>query len=1034
MQSARPARAPSRPIPAILQERARRLTGRAWVLGRVFEWLQAGSERYFLLTGAPGSGKSIIAAWLAAPPGQGVAGDQLDAVRAGWAAVHFCMVRGRNGSIDPRRFARLLATQLADRYDEFALAAMRNVAPQYNIRLDVRENWGKVVGVQAQTLFITGANAADVFSLAVSEPLRVLLEDRPQERIPILVDGLDEALTPVVPNILGLLSGHSDLPDNVRLLLTSRNERRVVDQFTMRPGEFRRLDLSARQEAVNNDGDIRAHVVRRIAESPGAGQLAGAGAVGAAADAMARQARGNFLYVDMLLDEVTAGRRQLADLAGLPSGLYDLYRSYLDRLMPDMEQYGRSDLWLNHYKPLLGSLSVAVSDVTAAQLARWLGWDRGEVIVRLDDLQQLVTFDPTEGFYQLYHGSMADFLAAEVERDTDGRPNRYYVSPEHQHERIVSRYLDRDRADDWSDCDLYGLRYLPRHLQLWIGLAEGDEQRRRRAARLYELVLSSGFRSSQQARLGDLQATAAGFRIALEVAQSLDDIEACRRILNELASSPNLELRGLTVEGLVKLHQQAPVYVLEEIGRLLASESPEAWSIGLKAAYLIGPAARAVFRWIALEGSTPLQQAAVYALYLRWSPEPGNFAAELMDDLAEQVSLAAPRRTRRILEFLADLSITVYTNHCDEPSVVERTSHLWHRVLKHRLHLDVLNRPVLDRLTAHGLSRMFARRILDGLLKSELQDPARFFEASAEEKALFRRMIPFVDPAVGVMDHHDDLAALLRSDITPFRILATTVIAVQACDHFDQMEPVLRELFPTLGSPGRLWLLLAFAVLLRETPDAWVPLLEDLTGTFMTEDWEDADVADLLAIFNAVLLPLGLAYGKRDGLLPCFEDRLRDGLARGDLGLVRRCIEGLGPVAFYHPQAVFRALRNAGVRLNDPCWEQSLVASLAAVRILHIDQVDGFLERGDAAHLIPEVSARSEVELVRRYIAWIGGHTNVVNQALHYPRMRYGLLVPFLTTLADSADPKEFMMRFSPGPLSMIRDVDYELIRWTLPT
>ncbi len=158
-------------------------------------------------------------------------------------------------------------------------------------------------------------------------------------------------------------------------------------------------------------------------------------------------------------------------------------------------------------------------------------------------------------------------------------------------------------------------------------------------------------------------------------------------------------------------------------------------------------------------------------------------------------------------------------------------------------------------------------------------------------------MVPFVDPTVHVTDRQDDLAALLRSDIVTFRILAAIVIAVQACDHFDQMEPVLRGMFATLDSPSRLWLLLAFTVLLRETPDAWVALLEDLMATFMAENWEDlsGSVTGLPANFNPILLPLGLAYGKRDGLLPCFEDRLRDGLARGDLRLVCRCIEGLDP-------------------------------------------------------------------------------------------------------------------------------------------
>jgi hypothetical protein len=58
-------------VPASLQERAQGIVGRQWVVDRVLEWLQHGSERYFLLTGAPGTGKSTIAAWLAMPSPDG---------------------------------------------------------------------------------------------------------------------------------------------------------------------------------------------------------------------------------------------------------------------------------------------------------------------------------------------------------------------------------------------------------------------------------------------------------------------------------------------------------------------------------------------------------------------------------------------------------------------------------------------------------------------------------------------------------------------------------------------------------------------------------------------------------------------------------------------------------------------------------------------------------------------------------------------------------------------------------------------------
>ena len=52
-------------IPAVIGQKATGLVGRVWALRQVAEWLDSGSERLFLLTGEPGAGKSVLAAWLA---------------------------------------------------------------------------------------------------------------------------------------------------------------------------------------------------------------------------------------------------------------------------------------------------------------------------------------------------------------------------------------------------------------------------------------------------------------------------------------------------------------------------------------------------------------------------------------------------------------------------------------------------------------------------------------------------------------------------------------------------------------------------------------------------------------------------------------------------------------------------------------------------------------------------------------------------------------------------------------------------------
>ena len=530
------------------------------------------------------------------------------------------MMRGAGGSVDPRRFTQLVANQLANRYDEFALAMAPSIGPQYNIRLEVRENWGQAIGVQIQNLFVTGAAVTDVFATAISEPLRAVARNRPGVRIAILVDGLDEALITTVPNIVSLLAGEGDLPDGVRLLLTSRNERRVVDRFLGRDEGCRRLDLSAAGQAADNGRDLRRYIVNRDA-------------AGATADQIVLRSAGNFLYATMLLVNVAAGRRMLTDLDGLPTGLYSLYRAYLARLMPDIEQYGRSGVWLEDYRPLLGSLSVAVAPVPVAVLAAWLGQERGDVIARLDDLQQVVRFDRESDGYQLYHASMDDFLAAE--HTEDGGANLFYVSPSHQHERIVAYYLDRAARDGWADCDAYGL-------------ARPAAARRRLARAAVRADDHAGFR---RGATGPVRKRAGDGRWSPHRARSRADARRPRR------GGPTTRTpRRIAPTGVARVVCRGPGSAASEgarvrhswIRRLLSAPSADAWRVGLKAAYTIGPAAQGIFRWIALKGSPRLRQSAgISRATCAGARRPATSPASAMDDLSpEQVPHDPPRCAR----------------------------------------------------------------------------------------------------------------------------------------------------------------------------------------------------------------------------------------------------------------------------------------------------------------------------------------------------------------------------------------------------
>jgi hypothetical protein len=73
-------------------------------------------------------------------------------------------------------------------------------------------------------------------------------------------------------------------------------------------------------------------------------------------------------------------------------------------------------------QPLLGCLSVAVSAVPLSLLPKWLRRPEGEVQVLLNDLLQVIEYDPREeGGYLRYHRSMAEFLASKTYEE-EGAP------------------------------------------------------------------------------------------------------------------------------------------------------------------------------------------------------------------------------------------------------------------------------------------------------------------------------------------------------------------------------------------------------------------------------------------------------------------------------------------------------------------------------------------------------------------------------------------------------------------------------------
>src|SRR5438046_619326 len=101
-------------LPRRIADHIDQFTGRAWLLPPILKWWDRSDAPLFLLTGDPGTGKSMITAWFAGfgpQPADAGARAGLARIRAAHKAVHFCQANTRNSS--PRAFAESVADQLA---------------------------------------------------------------------------------------------------------------------------------------------------------------------------------------------------------------------------------------------------------------------------------------------------------------------------------------------------------------------------------------------------------------------------------------------------------------------------------------------------------------------------------------------------------------------------------------------------------------------------------------------------------------------------------------------------------------------------------------------------------------------------------------------------------------------------------------------------------------------------------------------------------------------------------------------------------
>ncbi len=202
---------------------------------------------------------------------------------------------------------------------------------------------------------------------------------------------------------------------------------------------------------------------------------------------------------------------------------------------------------------------------------------------------------------------------------------------------------------------------------------------------------------------------------------------------------------------------------------------------------------------------------------------------------------------------------------------------------------------------------------------------------------------------------------------------------------------------------------------------------------------EHPDVAygrtGLLKAFDILLVPLGLAYGKRGGGMPLFGELLAKEISSGKHERGARLVAGLGPVGFYYPQAVLAVLQpHLKMLVTQTASREALVMTLATVRTLHFDLVDAFIvQAGLDESFRRQVAVATDVALIKRFMFTLGYFNNAVHLCLFYPRMRRGLTVFPLERLVDTGSASEFIAEYAAQGIRMAREANFRLLEWTRP-
>ena len=528
--------------------------------------------------------------------------------------------------------------------------------------------------------------------------------------------------------------------------------------------------------------------------------------------------------------------------------------------------------------------------------------------------------------------------------------------------------------------------------------------------------------------------------------QAADD-----EVFVRLAASDRSEVRELVVSAVAELAAFDDTRVHSVVTALLSAENDSSRLTALRAAYRSTLANSDLvfdeeFIAIARGADDELRQILHDTLYLIWRRDPDYTIGVLRTLVAQLERGQMVRRfwelpeTRRLLELVAQIAITLYTTN-PTLDLGRAIGDLGYELIVERLKVvGLMSNSLVQGVMFPVVDRRFSELIYRGFLVDDPEAIDRVFQLDAAAKDDIRAGIRLLDPDQPVASETEALHRMFAAADSDFSsLLAAQALAVHLVTEFESVKTTARAVHDRGDFRARAWLLTAFLVLLENTPDGWVPLLEDLTSSTVASHRDEFNAgAGILSggHIDQVLMPLGLAYGKRAIDMPVHVGLVAEAIAVGDLAMAARVVDSLGSTGFHHPRVardalwhIWEQMTERGGQVPDEVLE-ALVRAMATIRALYPDIVDDLV--ADMGHESVEAGFRTatEPDWLRNQVSLLGLYNNGVHIAVCNPIMRIGLLEPTYSMLIDEPDLAAAVKGLTKRAWDLAGAYDYHVDRW----